>query len=140
MNKTQYQLAKITIDELIGAKFDLNYTPEEEIERGVIIEQQDSLLFDQLRRVRGGESVRINELVYVEARKNPKKQDALVYILRDGFNYNGTHYVRFGKSASQGKAGITVFGKGIFFHLGFPEIFGKNKTDKTGEKENGNVY
>lgn len=109
MNKTQYQLAKITIDELIGAEFDLNYTPEEEIERGVIIEQQDSLLFDQLRRVRGGESVRINELVYVEARKNPKKQDALVYILRDGFNYNGTHYVRFGKSASQGKAGITVF-------------------------------
>ena len=109
MNKTQYQLAKITIDELIGAKFDLNYMPEEEVERGVIIEQQDSLLFDQLRRVRGGESVRIKELVYVEARKNPKKQDALVHILRDGFNYNGTHYVRFGKSASQGKAGITVF-------------------------------
>ena len=31
------------------------------------------------------------------------------HILDKGFTYNGTHYSRFGKSASQGKDGITAF-------------------------------
>ena len=31
------------------------------------------------------------------------------HILNNGFNYNGIHYSRFGKSASQGKDGITAF-------------------------------
>ena len=31
------------------------------------------------------------------------------YILDKGFTYNGIHYTRFGKSASQGKDGITAF-------------------------------
>jgi len=33
----------------------------------------------------------------------------LRYILSEGFTYNGVHYTRFGKSASQGKDGITAF-------------------------------
>lgn len=43
------------------------------------------------------------------AKKNPKQEKDLRYILNNGFNYNGIHYSRFGKSASQGKAGITAF-------------------------------
>ena len=31
------------------------------------------------------------------------------HILDKGFTYNGVHYSRFGKSASQGKDGITAF-------------------------------
>ena len=43
------------------------------------------------------------------AKKNPKQEKDLRYILDKGFTYNGVHYSRFGKSASQGKDGITAF-------------------------------
>ena len=43
------------------------------------------------------------------AKKNPKQESALRQILNTGFTYNGIHYTRFGKSASQGKDGITAF-------------------------------
>lgn len=43
------------------------------------------------------------------AKKNPKQEKELRYILDKGFIYNGIHYSRFGKSASQGKDGITAF-------------------------------
>ena len=45
----------------------------------------------------------------VVAKKNPKQEKDLRYILNNGFIYNGVHYSRFGKSASQGKDGITAF-------------------------------
>lgn len=45
----------------------------------------------------------------VVAKKNPKQEKDLRYILDKGFVYNGIHYSRFGKSASQGKDGITAF-------------------------------
>lgn len=45
----------------------------------------------------------------VVAKKNPKQEEFLRRILNDGFTYNGIHYSRFGKSASQGKDGITAF-------------------------------
>lgn len=45
----------------------------------------------------------------VIAKKNPKQENDLRYILDEGFTYNGIHYSRFGKSASQGKDGITAF-------------------------------
>ena len=45
----------------------------------------------------------------VVAKKNPKQEKDLRYILEKGFTYNGIHYSRFGKSASQGKDGITAF-------------------------------
>lgn len=45
----------------------------------------------------------------VVAKKNPKQEKDLRKILDEGFTYNGIHYSRFGKSASQGKDGITAF-------------------------------
>lgn len=45
----------------------------------------------------------------VVAKKNPKQEESLRRILNNGFTYNGIHYSRFGKSASQGKDGITAF-------------------------------
>lgn len=51
-------------------------------------------------------------------KKNPKYEKELRYILNEGFTYNGIHYFRFGKSASQGKNGITAFiCDGIFEEL-----------------------
>lgn len=43
------------------------------------------------------------------AKKNPKQEEQLRRILDAGFMYNNIHYSRFGKSASQGKDGITAF-------------------------------
>lgn len=51
----------------------------------------------------------MSEIILVVAKKNPKQEKDLRYILDKGFTYNGIHYTRFGKSASQGKDGITAF-------------------------------
>lgn len=48
-------------------------------------------------------------MILVVAKKNPKQEKHLRYILEKGFTYNDVHYSRFGKSASQGKEGITAF-------------------------------
>ena len=53
----------------------------------------------------------------VVAKKNPKQEESLRKILNDGFTYNGIHYSRFGKSASQGKDGITAVS---YTHLTLP--------------------
>lgn len=74
-----------------------------------MIAQGNSPLFDQIERLRGCFSSHINEIILVVAKKNPKQEIHLRNILRDGFAYNGIHYSRFGKSASQGKDGITAF-------------------------------
>ncbi len=66
-------------------------------------------MFDQIERLRGKPSLHINEIILVIAKKNPKQEDSLKYILDKGFVYNGIHYNRFGKSASQSKDGITAF-------------------------------
>ena len=59
--------------------------------------------------LRGKESLHISELILLEAKKNPKTEIELKQILTDGFIFNGIKYVRFGKSNSQGKDGITAF-------------------------------
>lgn len=107
MDKQQYILAKIPIKLIISNAYKIKLTEDEELE--YLIAQSSSLLFDQIERIRGSFSDRINEFVLVEAKKNPKIENQLEYILNNGFEYNDVHYVRFGKSASQGKDGITAF-------------------------------
>ncbi len=109
INQTQYTLVKIPIKELIKQENDVTIDRQKEIDNEYLIAQGDSLLFDQIQKLRGSFSEHISELILVVAKKNPKQEDALREILRDGFTYNGIHYSRFGKSASQGKAGITAF-------------------------------
>lgn len=87
----------------------MQLTENEEIENEYLISQGDSPLFDQIERLRGHSSQRINEVILVVAKKNPKQEEALRHILNEGFTYNKLHYSRFGKSASQGKDGITAF-------------------------------
>lgn len=87
----------------------MQLTENVEIENEYLISQGDSPLFDQIERLRGHSSQRINEVILVVAKKNPKQEEALRHILNEGFTYNKLHYSRFGKSASQGKDGITAF-------------------------------
>ena len=109
MNNTQYTLVKIPIKELIDNNFDVTITREEEIKKEYLVTQGDSLLLDQIERIRGRKSKHISEIVIVVAKKNPKQEEQLRHILKNGFTYNSIHYIRFGKSASQGKNGETVF-------------------------------
>lgn len=109
MTAMQYTLIKIPIKELIKHDFTLQLTESEELAKEYLITQGDSPLFDQIERLRGHHSEQIHEVILVTALKNPKQEESLRRLLRDGFIYNGLHYSRFGKSASQGKAGITAF-------------------------------
>lgn len=109
MNDTQYTLVKIPIKELIDNDFNATNTREEEIKKEYLVTQGDSLLLDQIERIRGRKSKHISEIVIVVAKKNPKQEEQLRHILKNGFTYNSIHYIRFGKSASQGKNGETVF-------------------------------
>ena len=94
---------------IVNNDFDVHMDEQAEIENEYIIKQGNSPLFDQIERLRGYPSERINELILLVAKKNPKQEENLKEILSDGFWYNGIHYNRFGKSASQGKDGITAF-------------------------------
>lgn len=105
----QYTLVKLPIKEIIKGEFDFSFTKEEEIQKNYRIAQGDSLLFDQIKRIRGKEESHITEIILVDAKKNPRTESALKEILTNGFTYNGIHYKRFGRSASQGKVGITGF-------------------------------
>lgn len=82
-----------------------------------LIDHDDSLFDDQLRRIAEDSfwsipytnRIRIPQLILVEAKKNPKLEPRIRELIRNGFSLNGTHYIRYGKSASQAKAGITLF-------------------------------
>lgn len=103
MQLNQYTLIKIPIKEIIEQNFDVK--PDNKY----IVKQGDSLLFDQIERIRGNRSSHINEIILVDAKKNPKTEQYLRHILDNGFTYNKILYRRFGKSASQAKQGITAF-------------------------------
>lgn len=109
IKKVQYTLVKIPIRELIDGDFNIQINRDTEIKKEYLIKQGNSPLFDQIQRLRGEPSSHISELMLVVAKKNPKQEESLRRILNDGFTYNGVHYSRFGKSASQGKDGITAF-------------------------------
>ena len=87
----------------------MKITTEYAIKNQYLIAQPNSLFFDQIERLRGNFSEHISEVILLEAKKNPKTQEQLEYILNNGFILNNVKYIRFGKSASQGKDGITAF-------------------------------
>lgn len=109
MNNIQYTLVKIPIKEIINQNYNVTIDRDTEIKNEYLITQGTSLLFDQIERLRGKFASHIKEVILVVAKKNPKQEEYLRKILNDGFTYNGVHYSRFGKSASQGKDGITAF-------------------------------
>ena len=101
----QYDILSITIQQIIKADFDLHIDDE----TLYIIQQQDSPLFNQIELIRGYPSLKIKELIYVEATHSKNRKPKLEKLLKNGFKYNDIQYVRFGKSGSQAKDGITVF-------------------------------
>lgn len=100
-------MVKIPIKLIINNQYNIKLSEDEELE--YLITQSPSLLFDQIENIRGKFSDHITEVILVEAKRNKNTTVQLEHILDNGFTYNGIHYVRFGKSASQGKDGITAF-------------------------------
>lgn len=111
----RYQILKINLNLLIKNEFNFSLDCHEE--SPYIITQDNSLFIEQLKRIFGDKfiykdgdvNVRIPQIILVEARKNAKKNEYIEKLIRDGFKYNQKQYVRYGKSASQGKDGITMF-------------------------------
>jgi hypothetical protein len=102
-----FDILKIKIQDIIKSNFSLHIDDNEQSK--YIIRQQDTPLFRQLSLIRGYENKIITELIFVEAKHNKKRTEDLKKLLQEGFTYNDKHYVRFGKSSSQAKDGITVF-------------------------------
>lgn len=102
-------MVKLPIREIINSEFIVNIDRDYMIKNNYLIKQTDSLLFNQIERLRGYFSDYISEMILIEAKKNPKTKSDLEYIIRNGFILNGKRYLRFGKSASQAKDGITAF-------------------------------
>ncbi|WP_312369101.1 RNA dependent RNA polymerase [Lachnoclostridium sp.] len=109
MESQQYTLIKLPIKEIILQNYNVFLTRDEELNKDYLITQPSSLLFDQVERLRGSYTSHINEIILIVAKKNPKQEKELRHILNNGFTYNNIHYSRFGKSASQGRDGITAF-------------------------------
>ena len=109
MEQKQYTLVKLPIKEIISQNFDVKMNRKTEMENEYLVAQSDSLLFDQIERLRGRASTHIREVILVVAKRNPKLENELKYLLKNGFTYNDVHYSRFGKSASQAKEGVTAF-------------------------------
>ena len=105
----QYTMLKLPIQELINQKFDVTMDSDTAAQKGYLIAQDNSLLLDQIERLRGKETSHVSEIILIVARKNPRQETELRRLLSEGFLYNNIHYTRFGKSASQGKDGITAF-------------------------------
>ena len=102
-------MMKLPIREIIKQEYDVKIDKNEAMSNEYLIKQGDSIIFDQIKRLRGYTSSHISEMVLIVAKKNPKTEKELKRILDEGFYLNGIHYNRFGKSASQGKDGITAF-------------------------------
>jgi hypothetical protein len=107
-------MLKLPIDLVIKNNFNLNFSEEQE--KSYLIAQGDSLFIDQLWQICGhlfveneNNSIKLPQIVLIEAKKSESKNKYIKKVLEDGFAYNGIHFIRFGKSASQGKDGITMF-------------------------------
>lgn len=107
MSKTKlHDILKIKLADIIRGNYNIEVGTEMlELYK---IRQQNSPLFEQITLVRGYEAKYIREIIFVES-KNKSKNDELSKTIREGFICNGTKYVRFGKSASMAKNGITAF-------------------------------
>lgn len=113
MKNDRFQLLSLPYSLLAAHDFDLTLSDTEQEPH--LIEQGDSLFLHQLRRI-GGEFQhivqnvwRLPQLVLVEAKKSARKNAGIRCLLTEGFTLNGKTFVRYGKSNSQAKEGITLF-------------------------------
>ena len=89
-------MMKLPIREIIKQEYDVKIDKNEAMSNEYLIKQGDSIIFDQIKRLRGYTSSHISEMVLIVAKKNPKTEKELKRILDEGLYLNGIHYNRFG--------------------------------------------
>lgn len=109
MNAPRYHVLKIPFKELNLNDYG-EYTLHSTSLEKYYVPQGDSLLIDQIRQLRVSPlPFKLHDVIFVQAKKNPKKDNELKQLIINGFMFNGHSYYRFGKSNSQAKEGITAF-------------------------------
>ena len=106
-----YSLLKLNFSMVEKNDYNLEIPLTKENIREYGVKLPNSPLFDQLDKVVGGfpNNNHIEQFVFIVAKRNVKKEEQIRHLLREGFTLNGYKYIRFGKSPSQGKDGITAF-------------------------------
>lgn len=102
-----FYIPQLKVKDIIDSDYKLIFSEEEE--KKYYISTLISPFIYQVIRISGNNTDYPKEIVQVEARHNKKKWAEYRQLMNNGFVYNGIKYLRFGKSASQSKSGITVF-------------------------------
>lgn len=110
----QYYILKVDVADILKNNFDLQFNQDEELLH--LVAEQNSHLIYIIENLRGKFSDKIEEVIFVVARHDKKKWEKYSELFRNGFIYNGKRYLRFGKSASQAKDGVTVFVVDSMYH------------------------
>lgn len=116
----QFEVMKINIREFIkkdddGNKYISPLTLNKEEKNKFRIKQNMTFVFYQLSKVREFKTTRVDEIIFLEAKHNKKQLELQEECFNNGIVVNGELYLRFGKSNSQAKDGITVFMREDFY-------------------------
>lgn len=103
----QYEILNITLKDIVNNDYNIEWDIDKENQ--YVVTTGSSLLFDQIEILRGFFQTRILETIWVTARHNKKKEKELEECLSNGFYYNGKKYLRYGKTQSKAKQGVTEF-------------------------------
>ena len=76
-------MMKLPIREIIKQEYDVKIDKNEAMSNEYLIKQGDSIIFDQIKRLRGYTSSHISEMVLIVAKKNPKTEKELKRILME---------------------------------------------------------
>lgn len=129
MNTVQYNVLKVPFKELYLEDDGGCYTLHSDNLEKYYVPQGDSILIDQIRQLReySPSQTIIEEIIFIQAKRNVKKEAELKHLILHGFTYKGVKYKRFGKSNSQAKEGITAFiSEEIFDELWKRSLLGLN--------------
>ena len=99
-----YQVRKIPAINIIRSDFDLQIKNQD-----FTVNQQDNMLFRQLRIVLGKTGKYIPEIVFVDCNGARSKKDEIRKLVIDGFILNGVHFVMCERSASMTRNAILSF-------------------------------
>lgn len=102
-----YVVRKLTFKDIVANNFDLNFSSEEE--RKYRINQQDNMLFRQIRIITKDNSKFNPNVIFVDCKGAKTREDSLSQLVKDGFKLNGEHFVLSERSASMTRNFILSF-------------------------------
>ena len=99
-----YQVRKVPAIEIIKSNYNLKIKNED-----YVVNQQDNMLFRQLRIITGVDKPFVSEIIFVDCNGARSKKEAIREIVINGFYANGIHFVMSERSASMTRNAILGF-------------------------------